>query len=80
MGLWGVGMRVEVGGGGGPRLTFLLHASPEALLKPAVTALVPLVFVHHTLPTEPGEKLGGLDAAGTALQSLAELERRPTWP
>lgn len=44
-------------GEGGPRLTFLLHASPETLLEPAVAALVPLVFVHHALPAESGEDL-----------------------
>lgn len=54
------------GGGAGTRLTFLLHASPEALLEPAVAALVPLVFVHHTLPTKPGEGFGRLDGEATA--------------
>lgn len=55
------------GGRGGPRLTFLLHASPEALLEPAVAALVPLVFVHHALPAKSGEGSGWLDGEGTAL-------------
>lgn len=41
------------------RLTFLLHASPEALLESAVAALVPLVFVHYALPTKPGEGVDG---------------------
>lgn len=53
--------------GGGLKLTFLLHASPEALLEPAVAALVPLVFVHHALPTKSGEGFGWLDGKGTAL-------------
>lgn len=44
--------------GGGSRLTFLLHASPEALLEPAVAALVPLVLVHHALPAKSGEGFG----------------------
>ena len=55
------------GGRRGPRLTFLLHASPEALLEPAVAALVPLVFVHHALPAKPGEGLGWLEEERTAL-------------
>lgn len=53
--------------GGGLRLTFLLHASPEALLEPAVAALVPLVFVHHALPTKSGEGFGWLVGEGTTL-------------
>lgn len=36
--------------------TFLLHPCSEALLKPAVSALVSFVFVYHTLPVKPGEK------------------------
>lgn len=35
--------------------TFFLHASPEALLQPAVSALVALVFVHDALSVEPAE-------------------------
>lgn len=35
--------------------TFFLHASPEALLQPAVSALVSLVFVHDALSVEPAE-------------------------
>lgn len=51
-----VGAFVQVGqgwGDGGLGLTFLLHASPEALLEPAVTTLVPLIFVYHALPAKP---------------------------
>jgi len=36
--------------------TFFLHAGSEALLQPAVPALVPLVFVYHTLSAEPGRR------------------------
>lgn len=39
-----------------PSPTFFLHPCSEALLKPAVSALVPFVFVYHTLPVKPGEK------------------------
>lgn len=39
-----------------PSPTFLLHSCSEALLKPAVSALVPFVFVYHTLPVKPGKK------------------------
>lgn len=56
-GPWGAGG--AVGRKGGARLTFLLHAGAEALLQPAVAALVPLVFVHHALPTESGEGSDG---------------------
>lgn len=35
--------------------TFFLHASPEALLQPAVSALISLVFVHDALSVEPGK-------------------------
>lgn len=67
------------GGRGGPRLTFLLHASPEALLEPAVAALVPLVFVHHALPAKsagvhvvlphapPEEALAAITARGAVV-------------
>lgn len=65
-----VDLPVGAGGAAGfqgrAELTFLLHASPEALLEPAVAALVPLVFVHHALPAESGEGfrwLGGEDTA-----------------
>lgn len=58
-----------VGGQGGPRLTFLLHASPEAFLEPAVAALVPLVFVHHALPAKSGEGFGWLDGEDTTSSS-----------
>lgn len=60
-----VGWSRGAGGAGcrerGGRLTFLLHASPEALLESAVAALVPLVFVHYALPTKPGEGVGWWD-------------------
>lgn len=36
-------------------LTFLLHSSPEAFVKPAEATLVPLVFVDDTLATEPDQ-------------------------
>lgn len=36
--------------------TFLLHSCSEALLQPAVSALVSFVFVYHTLPVKPGKK------------------------
>lgn len=39
-----------------PPPTFLLHSCSEALLKPAVSALVSFVFVYHTLPVKPGKK------------------------
>ena len=39
-----------------PSPTFLLHSCSEALLKPAVSALVSFVFVYHTLPVKPGKK------------------------
>lgn len=32
--------------------TFFLHSSAEALPKSTVSALVPLVFVHHTVSVE----------------------------
>lgn len=60
-GLVGACMQVGQGCGVGVGelgLTFLLHASPEALLKPAVTALVPLIFVYHALSAKPGEDVG----------------------
>jgi hypothetical protein len=63
----GVGWSLRAGGAGGELgLTFLLHASPEALLKPAVTTLVPLIFVYHTLSAKPGEDIGGLDGGGNS--------------
>lgn len=34
-------------------VTFFLHSSPEALVKPAEAALIPLVFVNDALTTEP---------------------------
>lgn len=39
-----------------PSPTFLLHSCSEALLKPAVSALVSFVFVYHTLPVKPEKK------------------------
>lgn len=36
--------------------TFLLHSCSEALLQPAVPALVPFVLVYHTLPVKPGKE------------------------
>ena len=69
---WGGGV-----GGGGPRLTFLLHASPEALLEPAVAALVPLVFVHHALPTKSEEGLDGWMEKVRPSHPRTELE---PWP
>lgn len=56
-------------GGGVLGLTFLLHASPEALLEPAVAALVPLILVYHTLPAKPGGDVGWLDGEETASPS-----------
>lgn len=42
--------------GEGEALTFLLHSCSEALLQPAVPALVPLIFVYHTLPVKPAKE------------------------
>lgn len=53
--------------------TFFLHASSEALLQPAVPALVPLVFVYHTLSAEPGRRREikhGATRLASALHSL----------
>lgn len=44
--------------------TFLLHPSSEALLQPAVPALVPLVFVYHTLSAEPGKRWEKMEQPG----------------
>lgn len=57
------------GGMGVLGLTFLLHASPEALLEPAVTTLVPLIFVYHALPAKPREDVGWLDGGEIASPS-----------
>lgn len=35
-------------------LTFFSHPSPETFSQSAVTTLVSFVFVHNTLPVEPG--------------------------
>lgn len=66
-----VGAWVQVGQGCREvvRLTFLLHASPEALLESAVTTLVPLIFVYHTLPAKPGGDIGWLDGEETTSPS-----------
>ena len=37
--------------------TFFLHPSPEAFLESAIPALIPLIFVHHTVPVEPARIL-----------------------
>lgn len=46
----------EAAGGEPQPPTFLLHSCSEALLEPAVPALVSFVFVYHTLPVKPGKK------------------------
>lgn len=40
----------------GLTLTFFAHADAEALLQPAVLALVPVVLVDLTLSVGPGKK------------------------